>query len=87
MTADLWTVVALLVLGGIGWLWGFLVGCETTGRHYGGLLRMYRRRLIDAEARANRRADTARRAALHDRVALTDVERETVAELDERWQS
>lgn len=50
------------------------------------MVRFYRARVIDLAARANRRADQARLAARHDRVQLTDVEREVIAELDEGLQ-
>jgi len=56
------------------------------GEHHRGMVRFYRARVIDLAARANRRADQARLAARHDRVQLTDVEREVIAELDEGLQ-
>ena len=87
MSDAFWTLVGIGVVALIAWLWGFLVGCESTSRHYGGLVRLYRRRVIDLSAAANRRADQARLAARHDRVALSEEERERIADLDERWAS
>lgn len=86
MSDGFWTLAGIAIVAGIAWLWGFGVGWESSGRHHRGLVRFYRARVIDLAAGANRRADQARLDARHDRVVLSDEERERIAELDEGLQ-